>query len=731
MSIFTIFMAICVNAQIDPGVDFDLQDYIDQKIDAGETTIVVPPGRYRVPSSGNTHLRFENLNDITILADSVEVICTENVQAIQIVNCTNFMLKGLSVDYDPLPFMQGRITSISGDKRTLDVDILDGYSTNVSWNKLEIYDPTSEVLSTTTYYNVSTTVNASERTMVITKPANYGADISDEKVGDIIVMDAEDTRRIPHTITPEGCTDLVLEDVTIYAGTSFAFFEQNCSNSRYINCKVDRRPLATDLVVREVRRMRSNNADAFHSKRAIVGPKYIECVARYNGDDGIAINGDYHIVTASNDAILTVVGKAGRSPNLTAGDSAELVSYVGIRLPNALIIDIEAGPALTSAEKQFLQNQPFNGGARDTRNASRVYYVTLDRSVHLPIGSVIASSNRIGNGFEVRGCTMGPNRSRGILVKASDGSITGNTLVKNWGQAIKLAPEHVWLEAGSGSNVTIANNVVTDCHDAAIAVYASGGNGEEAPVGAHDNIKITGNSISGSSNPAIAITSTSNLTIENNTISSPNNELLLPWLRNSFGRNDDSEREIYINNFDFISVSAVTIGNCPTSDAMIGDTFSLNGIFSPSNAMDKSRDWSSDNDSIATVDWRGLVTALAPGSVMITLTAEESGVQSQCSFNVLADVLPEPVLSTNLDQKDVFRIYPSPAEDFIQIESLKAKTPSFQYRLYNLSGQKILEENVNSNQSHWKIDVREVTGGIHLLEISDGDLIVRSRIMIK
>jgi hypothetical protein len=242
------------------------------------------------------------------------------------------------------------------------------------------------------------------------------------------------------------------------------------------------------------------------------------------------------------------VGKAGNTPNLTVGDVAELVSYSGERLEDAIITEINAGSALTSEEKQFLQNHRFYGGAANTYKAIRVWYVTLDRSVDLPIGSVIASANRIGNGFEVKNCTMGPNRSRVIIIKASDGIITGNKLVGNRGHAIKLAPEYVWLEAGSGSNVIVSDNVISDCHSAAIAVYADGGNSETAPAGAHKNITITGNAISGSTNPAIALTSIRGLLLENNTIDSTNNDLLVPWIMNNFGRKEDPSREIYLEN---------------------------------------------------------------------------------------------------------------------------------------------------------------------------------------
>jgi hypothetical protein len=573
----SMFTSLDMNAQVDPGVNFDLKGFIDQKINAGEKHIVIPPGRYRVPAFNNTHLYFNGNNDITIVADGVEMICTETVQAIKITNCKNFKLQGISVDYDPLPFTQGKIVAMSADKNTLTIDLTDGYSTTLIGDKAEIYDPGTEDLTTSSYYGITYTVNTQTRRVILTKPSNYKLANSYEKIGDIVVIDSRSNKSIPHAIVPDGCTGLVLENVTLYAGTCFGFFEYNCSGSRYINCKIDRRPPTTEIKQRGFKRMRSNNADGFHSKHAEVGPSYVKCLARYMGDDGIAINGDYHLVTATNGTILSVVPKGAGSLNLVVGDSVEMVFYTGKRVPNAKITKIEVGPTLTAAEKQFLQNQEFYGGVANTYKATNLYYVTLNSPVYLPMGSLIASANRIGNGFEVKDCTMGPNRSRGILVKASNGIISGNRLTDNWGEAIKLAPEYGWLEAGSGSNVTVSDNVISGCHDAAIAVYAYGGNGETAPVGAHNNIQITGNSISGSSNPAIAVTSTSKLMLKRNTIESPNNKLLVPWVMNEFGRKEDPSRQIYLKNVENVEVNVGVedeISFCPIGIKILNNPFS-------------------------------------------------------------------------------------------------------------------------------------------------------------
>ena len=123
-------------------------------------------------------------------------------------------------------------------------------------------------------------------------------------------------------------------------------------------------------------------------------------------------------------------------------------------------------------------HQPFREGALRT-----MYEVVIERAVELPRGSIIAAANRIGNGFAVIGCDFGFNRSRGILIKASNGRVVNNTLQGCWGEAIKVAPEYWWLEAGSSNNVLIAGNRISDCLGDGIAVYAEAGAGGPAPAG--------------------------------------------------------------------------------------------------------------------------------------------------------------------------------------------------------------------------------------------------------
>lgn len=500
------------------GADFDLQGFIDKAIAAGAKTVVVPPGRYRVTPVDRQHLVLRDLQDVTIIAEGVEMICTETTRALTISNCRNVTVRGLIIDYDPLPFTQGRITALSPDKKVHEVELLDGYPrADAARNfKYEIFASETRTLRCGDHYPSRVEAIDSSHIRIVN---SNGAD-DPEQVGDTIAIGADYAPHgsIPHAVECAGSVNVRLESIELFASNCFGFLEYDCDGSTYYRCRIDRRSAANDPVKRAEPRIRSLDADAFHSKHAVKGPAYIECVARFMGDDAINICGDYHMVTACNGAALRVLAKGGM--NIAVGDPCELFAYDGRRLPDARAVRIEADGKINDAEKAFLLQQRMDEGLRTRWNAD-AYRVTMDREVSLPMGSLIASARRMGNGFLVQGCDFGHSRSRGILVKASDGKVIGNRLTENWGAAILVAPEYWWLESGSSNNVEIRGNTISGCRVTPIQVTAVGGDGlvtgRPAPAGAHSHIAIVGNTISDCPVPCIHVTSTDGLRVDGNT----------------------------------------------------------------------------------------------------------------------------------------------------------------------------------------------------------------------
>jgi len=91
-------------------------------------------------------------------------------------------------------------------------------------------------------------------------------------------------------------------------------------------------------------------------------------------------------------------------------------------------------------------------------------------------------------------------------------------------------------------------------------------------------------------------------------------------------------------------VPVESIAVVPSSlDLEIGQTSNLQVTILPQNATDKSIFWSSDDESVATVNQTGLMTAISGGSAVIY--ASSNGKNGRCDVNVLytvlTDVLPD------------------------------------------------------------------------------------------
>ncbi|HIE98072.1 MAG TPA: right-handed parallel beta-helix repeat-containing protein [Fuerstia sp.] len=324
-------------------------------------------------------------------------------------------------------------------------------------------------------------------------------------------------------ITVNGYENVTLDHVTLYASNCFGFFETSCKRNVYRQCVITRRT-KDDFKQREDPRIRSLDADAFHRKHAVVGPQLIECTAHFQADDWVNICGDYHMVMAADGPRLRVLAKG--QMNIKPGAPLEIVSYDGRRMPDAKGVTTQRAGKISQEERDFMarqrMHQPFREGSLHD-----IYEVVIDRPIDLPRGSVIADANQIGNGFQVTNCDFGFNRSRGILIKASHGTVSGNKLQGCHGEAIKVSPEYWWLEAGSSNDLQVIGNEIRDCQGKGIAVYALNASGRISPVGAHNRIVIKDNQITAVKDTDIWVTSTKGLVLQNNQLDDEGSEIKL------------------------------------------------------------------------------------------------------------------------------------------------------------------------------------------------------------
>ena len=354
-----VFAAAIWGAQLCAGEEIaDMRTFIDGELAAGKKEIVVPAGRYYTTPKDGTHLQFKNLEDVTVKAYGAELICTQTIAAIRIENCRNLKIEGLVIDYDPLPYTQGKIVSMSDDKMSFEVEIFEGYGDvkNVEWgNRLEIFDQNTRRLKVNTYggYKLE---KISDMKFRLVKP-DWARQIpfQNEEVGDIVALSMPSSKHAGgHGVY---CTDskaVVFKDITMYSAPAFGFWEGECDGNIYDSVKITRRETG-DFKKRANPRIRSLNADGFHSTAAIKGPAFLNCETGWNGDDSIAINGLYYLVYGGNSSALRVAAR-GDKFGFSVGDRVEIYRPDG-SVKYAKITSIKKSHPVTEEEMDWFKTQ--------------------------------------------------------------------------------------------------------------------------------------------------------------------------------------------------------------------------------------------------------------------------------------------------------------------------------------------------------------------------------------
>ncbi len=81
-----------------------------------------------------------------------------------------------------------------------------------------------------------------------------------------------------------------------------------------------------------------------------------------------------------------------------------------------------------------------------------------------------------------------------------------------------------------------------------------------------------------------------------------------------------------------VALESIAINSALTITA--GESTQLTVTYIPANATNKNVTWDSSNDSVATVDATGLVTAVGTGNCIITCTSEDGGFTAECALSV-------------------------------------------------------------------------------------------------
>ena len=474
--------------------------YLQREIGRGAKRVSIPKARYWLtPPPGTTvYVGLTNRTDLTVDFNGAELIGNVKTRMFGLRWCTNVTVRNVGIDYSDLPFTQAVIEKIDND-RNWDVRVIDGYPCPdaVTLHQDEIWPV--QAYGAKTHELVNPMRFRDKIRIVRTGPRTYriaGGEDRRGGVGDIAVWSLREFGRpvVKGAFSDVLCANCTFDGIRVYSTPhTVGLAENSCSDNRYLNCIVDRRPAESDLFPRALKRLRSGNHDAFNARSCQRGPLLENCTFRYHCDDCVNISGYFSLITEQHGRRI----RAACYPKMhlfDPGDECQVMKFDGSVLPDVKVVSVREDGTTTEAERKLFRSYNLWPGIAESAN--RAFTLELDREVDLPVGSVIISKSRMGSGFVIRNCTMGHTRGRGLLIKASDGLIENNLLERNTGFGIQVAHEYVWLEGGCSQNMVVRGNVL---RDNGYGIYVGGDNGAKKLLSsdAHHGFVITNNVFEG------------------------------------------------------------------------------------------------------------------------------------------------------------------------------------------------------------------------------------------
>ncbi len=97
----------------------------------GNATIIFPANKkFYLGHKPNTYAYFtiENINNFTIEGNGSELVLNRKNSAFKIKDCENFEIKGLNIDYEEVPYSQGKVINRDSQSNSIVVEIDEGFA---------------------------------------------------------------------------------------------------------------------------------------------------------------------------------------------------------------------------------------------------------------------------------------------------------------------------------------------------------------------------------------------------------------------------------------------------------------------------------------------------------------------------------------------------------------------------------------------------------------------------
>ncbi|CAN5780084.1 right-handed parallel beta-helix repeat-containing protein [soil metagenome] len=524
-------LALLAVSFFSPGLraEGDLQGLLDEAVRQGAKQITIPPGSYRLAEG----LRVEGLKDVAIDGTGVTLVMTKPKEVLLIKKCENLSLKGLTIDYDPLPFTQGTVTGLSNGNTVVEFEVHEGYPA-IQADMLPGASARHFFDAKTRYWKEGSNDFAVPKLEVLEGRKARAIFLREQKavqVGDYICFD----RRMlgqGSGVAIQACSGTnVLENITMHASPALAFVGRlNEGKVVFRGVKIERGPRPPGATED---RLISTNADGVNFAFCRMGPTIENCDFGFMADDGVNLHGVCVPVMRVVSPTEILVGKPGGPHTwvqpVKAGDAVQMLAngtFEPVGQATLQGVEVLSGPEDVKEEEIAKCFDDYKKGP------FTLYRVKLAQGADfLKAGKWLTVPAIACNDFLIRNSSFHDNRGRALRIMASNGRIEGNTIERIGTTAIQVGPEfRHWREPGWVKNVVIAGNTIrnvgsslnmtgNECYTpGAISVCAAADRKSPPYWQGNEDITIEENTIEGCPVSGIHAYAVTRLVIRGNTI---------------------------------------------------------------------------------------------------------------------------------------------------------------------------------------------------------------------
>ncbi|MFI3318519.1 MAG: right-handed parallel beta-helix repeat-containing protein [Rikenellaceae bacterium] len=406
----------------------------------------------------------EGFDSVEIEGNGSEIICHSRIFPFYVKDCSNVKISGLTIDWDIPYLFAGEVVAVNKKEGWRDIRPLEGYSWTLKSGKLSF--PDIDGYSYPAFGNTLPFDPVTKRVVpgakdFSTKPSRV------EQRGDVLRFyeklkywppvgsihnskgGANEDRYAPAFNFVE-CKDLVIEDVTVHHALGMGYLFDRTENITMKNSSVKLREGAQRVV--------SSTADATHFANC-KGDILIEgCTFENMLDDGTNVHGTHVMITKIEDknTLLATLVHHEQQGIKFAGDGDE-VWFI-----------LAPSPDRHSVNK-----------VRKMRQINEKY-MEITFAEELPAGlkeGDIIENKTWNPAYTMRGCTIGNNRARSIVLKTPLKTLIEDCSFASMMSAVLFRGEtFFWYESGAVEDVTIRNNYfknAADCGSVHAVLYVT------------------------------------------------------------------------------------------------------------------------------------------------------------------------------------------------------------------------------------------------------------------